>query len=323
MGRRVRRGGSAGARRDSVTLGPAGSRLRRRAPQIPLLPSPGPPPAPLPRLPAAASSSSSSSSASFRRPHAGPASRCPRRAQPPGAPAAGGRGGGGAAAAAAAARARYLPALAGRSRSGARARLRPGRRRAAAQRAGRKRKCPAAGARRSPVRPARAAREAPGRPQPLLGPPRAPAAGAPLWARPTAAAAASRRRAAIPRGSRPRAHGCRAERGPRRAGPDPEERLRTGRGHVFVFLFKPAAPKGAAAGLRASSVLPGRATRGRQGVGAGGQPGGGGAGLLCSGTGSFRDSAPARRVSGGTRAKCVTAPRPTLRAPLCTLSGHY
>ncbi|KAM5319788.1 uncharacterized protein AAES06_019332 isoform 2-T2 [Glossophaga mutica] len=85
-------------RRDSVALGPAGSRLRRRAPETPLLPFPGPPPA-LSPLPAAASSSSSSSSASFRRPHAGPASRGPRRAQPPRGPAAGGRGGGGAAAA--------------------------------------------------------------------------------------------------------------------------------------------------------------------------------------------------------------------------------
>ncbi|XP_036728252.1 translation initiation factor IF-2-like [Balaenoptera musculus] len=50
-----------------------------------------------------------------------------------------------------------------------------------------------------------------------------------------------------------RAHGCRADLGQRPAAPDPDGRLRTGWGHVFVFLFKPAAPKGKAAGLRESS----------------------------------------------------------------------
>lgn len=52
------------------------------------------------------------------------------------------------------------------------------------------------------------------------------------------------RRAATLRSSRHRARGCEDS---------PKERLRTGRGHVFLFLFKPAAPKGAVAGLWASS----------------------------------------------------------------------
>lgn len=260
--RRVRRRGSAGARRDSVTLRPAGSRLRRRTPQIPLLPAPGPPPAPLPRLPAAASSSSSSSSASFRRPHAGPASRCPRRAQPPRGPAARGRGGGGAAAAARACQ----QAAVGRE---------PSLGLAAALRVGRKRKCPAAGARCSPVRPLGAVwgrQAAPSQAGDLLG---SGLSAAPPLGRAERGRPVQTRGSCDSGGSRPRPRGCQADRRRRAAAtPDPEERPRSASGHVLVFLFEepthlpyycPADPKGErqlASSLR--RVLPRRVTRGRE-----------------------------------------------------------
>lgn len=75
------------------------------------------------------------------------------------------------------------------------------------------------------------------------------------WAGLTTAANASRRRAATPRGSRLRALGCRVDSGQGPAVPDAEERLRSGWGHVCVFLFKAGVLKEKAAGLRALSGL--------------------------------------------------------------------
>ena len=82
----VRRRGSAGACHDSVTLGPAGSRLWRRAPVNPTPPYTRPTNRHSPRAPTSAfSSSSSSSSTSFPRPLCSPAPRWPSRVQTPGA----------------------------------------------------------------------------------------------------------------------------------------------------------------------------------------------------------------------------------------------
>lgn len=93
-------------------------------------------------------------------------------------------------------------------------------------------------------------------------------------------------------GSRLRELGRRADRGKPPAALNPDGRLRSGRGHVFVFLFKPAARQERRLTSGRCPALPGPVTRGREGVGAGG----GWAWLLCPTAGWLLGNHPGGRL---------------------------